>query len=433
MSAALVLLVAMTGALDFSVDWSAFRARADSSRVEFFYAIPYDQLLYTQTDSSGLVAEFNVRLELAGLSNSFRQEGTILKRARIRSFQEAFAAQRSFVDGFSVTAPPGRYRFNIAIAETSSTGQTGGTREDTVVLKGFNDGLALSSLQVGSTALTDTATGAVSVIPNPTHRFPDKGLEALYVYYEGYNLSKDSNTYRVRAAIIRSRAGKPDTVVKTQPLSKPKQGPSVAYALGVSAAGVEQGAYTLSLELTDAATKKSVSASRGFTIGSIAPELAAATSAPDSLGPLERKYYDQIQYLSTPKQLAYYKALSESGKLAYLAKFWGIRNLTEFSRRMETADGKYHQPKVAGYNTDRGRVYVKYGEPDAIEQKVVEAETRPREYWHYYNTGNVFIFIDIRGDGSYRLAWTNAKDEPKTGYESYLTDQEQEEFNNGGK
>lgn len=424
----MALLVALSGALDFSLDWSAFRAGGDSSRLEFFYAIPYDGLLYTQTPDSGLSAEFSVRLELAGLDNSFRQEGTVFKRARIRSFQEALAAQRNFVDGFSVTAPPGKYRFSIAIAETSSAGQTEGAREDTIIVSGFDAGLALSSLQVGSTALTDTATGSVSVLPNPTHRFPDKGLEALYVYYEGYNLSADSSTYLVRAAIIRSRGGRPDTVVATQPLSRSKQGTNVAYAMGVSFAGVEPGAYTLGLEMTDVATKRSVTAVRDFVIGSVEPEVTAAGLVPDSLGPLERKYYDQIQYLATSNQVAYYKALSESGKLAYLAKFWGVRNLREFSRRMETAAGRFQQLKVAGYNTDRGRVYVKYGEPDAIEQKVVEAETRPREYWHYYATGNVFVFIDIRGDGNYRLAWTNAKDEPKTGLESYLTIEEQDQF-----
>ncbi len=427
MSLCMALLVTLSGALEFSFDWSAFRAAADSSRVEFFYAIPYDQLLYTQTADSGLVAEFSVRLEFVGLDNGFHQEGTVLKRARIRTFQEAFAAQRNFVDGFSVTAPPGKYRFAIAIAETSSSGQTEGTRADTLVLKGFSDDLALSSLQVGSTALTDTATGAVSVIPNPTHRFPDKGLEALYVYYEGYNLSKDGNSYQVRAAIVRSRAGKTDTVVKTPPLSKPKHGTRVAYALGVSVDGVEAGAYTLDLELTDVATRKSVAASRDFVLGSIVPE-AAVGLAPDSLSPLEQKYYDQIQYLATPNQLAQYKALSDVGKKAYLAKFWAVRNLREFSRRMETADGRFQRPKVRGFNTDRGRVYVKYGEPDAIEQKVIEAESRPREYWRYYNTGNAFVFIDIRGDANYRLAWTNGKDEPKTGFESYLTIEEQDQF-----
>ncbi len=427
MNVCIVFLAALTGVLDFGVDWSAFRAGADSSRVVFFYAIPYDQLLYTQTDS-GLAAEFSVRLEFAGLDNDFRQEGTILKRARIGSFREAFAAQRSFVDGFSVTAPPGRYGFKIAVAETSSSGQTEGIHQDTLVLKGFEDGLVLSSLQVGSTALTDTATGAVSVIPNPTHRFPDGGLEALYVYYEGYNLSPESAVYRVRAAIVRNRSGRPDTVVQTPPLEKTKQGTSVAYALGVSVAGVEPGAYTLGLELTDVAAGRSVTASRDFVLGSTAPEAAGVSPGLDNLSPLERKYYDRIQYLATSNQVAYYKALSDSGKLAYLAKFWGVRDLAEFSRRMETADGKYGQLKTAGYDTDRGRIYVKYGEADAVEQKVIETDIRPREYWHYYNTGNVFVFIDIRGDGNYRLAWTNARAEPRTGFESYLTVEEQDQF-----
>jgi GWxTD domain-containing protein len=426
-SVGIALLLALAGALDFSVEWSAFRAGGDSSRVEFFYAIPYDQLLYTQTDS-GLEAEFSVELELTGLDNGFREAGTVLKRARIVSFQEALAAQRSFVDGFSVTVPAGTHRFRIAVAESSLAGKTAGVHEDTLRLSGFNTGLALSSLRVGTTVLADTVTGAISVVPNPTHRFPDHGLEALYVYYEGYNLSPDSAVYGVRAAIIRGRGGDPDTVVKTQPLLKPQQGTSAAYALGVSVVDVEPGAYTLGLELTDLAARRSVTAKRDFVIGPAPREAGAVVHRSDNLSPLERKYYDQIQYLATPNQVAYYKALSDSGKVAYLAKFWGVRNLAEFSRRMETADGRFRQPKVPGYNTDRGRIYVKYGEPDATEQKVIETETRPREYWHYYGTGNVFVFVDIRGDANYRLAWTNAKDEPKTGYESYLTPAEEEFF-----
>jgi GWxTD domain-containing protein len=202
----------------------------------------------------------------------------------------------------------------------------------------------------------------------------------------------------------------------------------MAYALGVSVAGVEPGAYTLGVELTDVATGRSVTGGRDFLLGAVAPEATVAGPALDGLLPLERKYYDQIQYLTTPGQLAYYKALSDTGKGAYLAKFWSVRNLAEFSRRMETADVKYRQPRVAGRDTDRGRIYVKYGEPDAVEQKVIETETRPREYWHYYNTGYLFVFIDIRQDSNYRLAWTNAKEEPKTGFESYLTVQEQEQL-----
>lgn len=427
MNLGIVLLVVMSGSLDFSVDWSAFKAGADSSRVEFFYAIPYDELLYTQADNE-LVALFSVRSELTGLTNAFHEAGTLTKRARIRSYHEAQQAQRSFVDGFSITVPAGAYSFRITVAESSSAGHTTGTREETLRLNGFRTGLSLSSLQIGSTVLTDTATGQVSVIPNPARRFPLLDTSVLYVYYEGYNLSPAGAAYQVRAAITRAHDGRPDTVVRTPTLTKEKHGASVAYALGITLAGLGAGAYTLHLELIDVAGGESVSTVRDFTIGAATTETVGSGWSPARLSPLERKYFDRIEHLATTNQLAYYRALSDSGKSAYLAKFWSARNLAEFSRRMETAESRFRQPKTPGANTDRGRVYVKYGEPDAIEQKVAEAEARPREYWHYYGTGYAFVFVDIRGDANYRLVWTNAKEEPKTGLELYLTEGEREQF-----
>lgn len=170
----LALLSVAVGAINFSVDWSAFRAGGDSSRVEFFYSIPFDQLAYTQTDS-GLVAPFSVRLGLQGVDNGFREQGTVLKRARIRDFEDAARSQRSFVDGFSVVAPAGRYRFEIVVGETTSDVKNSGESRDSLDLAGFRSGLGLSSLQIGSTAIVDTQTGAVSVIPNPSHRFPRPG------------------------------------------------------------------------------------------------------------------------------------------------------------------------------------------------------------------------------------------------------------------
>jgi GWxTD domain-containing protein len=428
MSASLLaLLSVVVGAIDFSVDWSAFRAGGDSSRIEFFYSIPFDQLAYTQTDS-GLVAPFSVRLDLQGVENGFREQGTVLKRARIRDFEEAAKAQRSFVDGFSVVAPAGRYRFEMVVSETTAEVRNLGEFRDSFDLSGFSKGLSLSSLQIGSSAIVDTQTGAVSVIPNPTHRFPEAGLEAVYVYYEGYNLSPDSEYYEVKAAITSVRAGKVDTVVNVPALRRKKSGTTASYALGVSADGVGPGGYTLALELTDLATKSTTKGFRRFTVGTPEEPAAVAGFKPDTLPPLERKYYDQIQYIATARQVAYYKALSDSGKVTWLAKFWQTRYLAEFSRRMETAAERFRMPRRSGLETDRGRVYVKYGEPDAIDQKVIETETRPREYWHYYANGLVFIFVDVRSDGNFRLAWTNSKDEPPTGFEGYLTTDEIEEF-----
>ena len=41
-----------------------------------------------------------------------------------------------------------------------------------------------------------------------------------------------------------------------------------------------------------------------------------------------------------------------------------------------------------GYQTDRGRVYLKYGPPNSISESYSEPTTYPYEIWHYYELAN---------------------------------------------
>jgi GWxTD domain-containing protein len=160
----------------------------------------------------------------------------------------------------------------------------------------------------------------------------------------------------------------------------------------------------------------------------------AGSSTPlrlNDLSLLERKYYGELDYIATGLELQHYKTLGDSSKEQYLAWFWGRRgraSLTEFARRMETAKQRYSTARTSGIKEDRGRIYVKYGEPDEVERTVIEVDRRPREYWKYYGLGYTFVFIDLRSDNVYRLAWTDSPDIPITGYEKYLTEDELELF-----
>lgn len=418
------LLLTLTCAVRFDVDWVAYRAPADSSRVEFFYSIPHDQLLYT--DSAGQIsATFTVRMQLRGVTNGFVQDGEFRKRARLPEggFVGAVERRRTFVDGFSVTAPPGTYRFELTVTDSAPGGFTTGTARDSLTLPGFNQSPSLSTLHLGARIAVDTLTGAVAVIPNPSHQFGLAGLDTVYFYYEAYNLVPDTNQYGLETRVIGARA---DTVLESGLTLRSKSGSQASSALGLSVRGLAPGGYTLIVGITDLVTRRSAWREREFTVGSPAP--AGPAPRLTGLGGRELAYYREVQYLTTPRQYAFYQALSDSGKEAWLADFWPRHNLTEFARRMDAADQRFRRPKLSGIKTDRGRIYVKYGEPDAIDQRVIETDVRPREYWHYYNTGDAFVFIDMRGDGNYRLAWTNAKDEPSTGLEQYLTAEEQDEF-----
>ncbi len=58
-----------------------------------------------------------------------------------------------------------------------------------------------------------------------------------------------------------------------------------------------------------------------------------------------------------------------------------------------------------GWQTDRGRVYIRHGRPDKIND-ASSGIGRSYQYWYYYSLGAVFIFEDQAGTGDYQLVTT---------------------------
>ncbi|NPV14552.1 GWxTD domain-containing protein [candidate division WOR-3 bacterium] len=417
MASLLLFSLAVFATLQFDLDWAVFQGESDSSRVEFYYGVPFDQLAF-QPGPDGLVALFTVSTELKGIDVQFSESGTINKRARIKSFQDAAQHQRTFVDQFSINAPPGTYEVKVTIADSLNQG----TIIDTLTVPDFAAHPALSSIQLAVALLRDTATGRLVVVPNPGRRFGSDARK-LCAYLEGYGLIPDSGSYEFRYHLVDVLSK--DTIVRSAPIVRKKSGAKASITLELGIDSIQDGSYLFGVTLTDHSNNRTVTTARQFTIGSTAPSPRPYTFQPS---PQEEKYYRKLEFIATPKELAYYNSLSDSGKVAYLAWFWSKHNLTEFVRRMETAEGRYRSGRTSGINTDRGRVYVRYGEPDAVERKTMEMEIKPREYWYYYQLGYTFVFIDTRGDGNYRLAWTNSPDEPATGLENLLTPEEIDQF-----
>ncbi|MBE0431838.1 GWxTD domain-containing protein [candidate division WOR-3 bacterium] len=120
-------------------------------------------------------------------------------------------------------------------------------------------------------------------------------------------------------------------------------------------------------------------------------------------------FYDEIEYFLDPRDYNKFKQLPGDGKKAYLERFWRTHNYNEIAERFEYADEHYRLGDTPGRKTDRGRIHVKYGQPDEIEFPLPLQlhESKPYEHWQYVN-GQQFVFVDIRGVNDYVLVWTNA-------------------------
>lgn len=69
-----------------------------------------------------------------------------------------------------------------------------------------------------------------------------------------------------------------------------------------------------------------------------------------------------------------------------------------------------------GYETDRGRVYLKYGPPNTMVKEIQDPESYPYEVWHYYKVNNqsnrrfVFYATDL-ATNSFRLLHSDVRGE----------------------
>ena len=77
--------------------------------------------------------------------------------------------------------------------------------------------------------------------------------------------------------------------------------------------------------------------------------------------------------------------------------------MDEYYRRVNFANQNFSTMTQAGWLTDRGRIFIKFGEPDDIERHPFEIDSYPYEIWRYYQLRKVFLFIDRTGFGDYYL------------------------------
>lgn len=167
-------------------------------------------------------------------------------------------------------------------------------------------------------------------------------------------------------------------------------------------------------------------------LGLSLPLVAAQKPAGVISGNPYQKWIDEdARYIITDQEAADFKRLtSDPQRDDFIVTFWERRNPTpgapknsfkeEHCRRLAYTNTHY-AATVAGYKTDRGRIYILYGPPDAVDKHFsAAAPEKPVvgskdgaipfdwELWHYLYIEGLgkdvaFKFVDTCGCGEYRM------------------------------
>lgn len=413
-----------------NVDYARFQYDQQSGYVEVYYGF-YPRLV--TLEQSGGVFRGGVLLQVRLLNAT---TGEVLKHERsllpIAVADTSGNGTRStFISQAGYQLPFGEYRLHVLATDSLQP-----SRQDSIdvpiSVKPYGSEPALSDLELCSEIKSsDDKTNAfyknsLEVVPNATLVFGVTSSPVVFHYLELYNLDPNRQ-YALKSQVI---DGSRKVVKET---SKPRKfGVRNAVDVGmVNVASVSSGKYHLVVSLLDEGGKVLHATNKTFYIYNphiqptqvSAAELKASELAGMTADELAAEFR-KAQYVAADEDIrTFAKLTTEEARREFLSKFWAevekgkpgknpVRR-SDYLQRISIANQRYGNQTREGWTTDRGRVYILYGDPDEIERLPSQSNAKPHEIWHYYQIENgvEFVFVDRSGFSEYILVHSTKRGE----------------------
>ncbi|HEY9516278.1 MAG TPA: GWxTD domain-containing protein [Gemmatimonadaceae bacterium] len=306
---------------------------------------------------------------------------------RIASLKDASRSDPSIVFQKFIALAPGAYTCTVSVQDDGSIRT--GAQEIRVTVPRLGAGTLSSPVPVYQVAARSTRDTTPGLIANPRATIVFGRDSAMQMYMEGYGMPASARI----GVLARDRDG------------------SVVWRDTVTMAGSDS---------LDAAVI-SVPASR-IGVGQFEVEAAPVGGADTVQSPLFVSFFDEgaiasfedmlsyLRYFAAPDQLDALRNTAPANRAAAWAAFWratdpapttpeheGIR---AYFARLQMANDRFRDEGIAGWLTDRGKVFITLGEPDQILSPGPMPDDRGRmESWVYSQQHLELVFVNRSGSG----------------------------------
>jgi GWxTD domain-containing protein len=346
----------------------------------------------------------------------------------------AHSAGATMVESFAFAAAPGNYRVRVKL-----TPETGTPVERVTDITAFAAQPPVSDLLLASN-VRQSASDSEALAPGEVRRAglvmrtaPAPRLtpsEAVLSWYaELYPRRGAASSGQLEASVI-GAAG--NTIVRA-PAQAISVGPTGGATRGsIDLTGLPEGAYRLRLAIRVAdtmMTSEAPFAMAPFSLAQVATAAPAEVETTDLFAEADEAKLDSlfaplIYVAESSRDLGVYRTLTPDGKRRFLREFWSRRDPTpatadnpmrdRFYRGVQFANEQFREGgsgDIAGWNTDRGRIYLRNGHWDEILSRRA-ASPKPYEAWKFTRDRNRwYVFQDQTGLGHYTLIATNDRQE----------------------
>lgn len=392
----------------YFVDYAGFKLdQPDLSRLEVYYQV-YNFGLQFQREADKYVAEyvFTARVMSGGEQIKTVEQN---RRVTVDTYDATISRFDFRTSQINFDLPPGKYTLETTLKDVGSSQIK--NREFPLTLDDYKSGLPLAS-DVLFTHAVEPVTGDpgiftkgdLTVVPSVTRLYGGDDSARLLYYFEIYPGSNEGAEQVNVETILRSQT---KGMIYRDTLYVSLDQPVVRQLRDISLAEYTPGDYELEVTLRGRRNKRLDAQQESFTI----QWSQEALLKHDFITAVEQLKYiadeSDIKALRNPQTL--------EARIEAFNAFWKERDPTpgtreneakrEFYRRVTFANRQFGHLRREGWRTDRGRIYVQYGEPDQIDDFPISPQYPPYQIWHYYRDGRYrrFTFLDQNEDGDYRL------------------------------
>lgn len=373
----------------FGADVSTTLDSLGSPSVSVTFTVPCTELNWSKLPG-GYAAGVGVMLELQPSRGDRLYGGTWEKRVLVAQYAATRSARNNLVLSRSFEVPPGKYRVRARVRDLGSEQES--VAEDQLTIEDLSHvPVGFSDIQLG---VVDSA-GAFALLPNRTFGYEVDRLAARVTA-----LDKRPGEWPRQAAIhwrILDDQQNPQAQGDT---TLTLRAPVQSLVLRPAAGELFIGTYSLALERVEGRSRWR--ASRSFEVEESGPPHGRAY----------QEILDALAYIAPSNEVDAMRAVNPDQQALAWDRFWRRRDPTpdtprneymiEFFRRLRYAE-QHFQGFGAGWRSDMGRIYVKFGAPDQVEQHAATTAMAQTEVWFYNQPYRRFVFVDREGFGRFTL------------------------------
>ena len=382
------------GAPSFTADLAVSLDRDQKPGLSVSITVPYHGLEWVRFDGPakalrhGAGVEFTVIFEPRGET---RQRGdTWERRLVVAGFSETRSPAAVLVEKRTFAVPPGRHRVRIGVRDINS-GMRSGVEENLTIPDLSRMPVGFADLELG---VVDSTGGFRAV---PTRRF---GVEVARMGARASMFDRRDGVWPRRYPLHYRVRGEDGEIVTagTQEITLAASGEPVV--LRPAATDLFLGSYVFEVELVEGKSRWRVE--RAFEVDESGPPRGREFT----------RMLEPLAYIASSEEMDWLRALPPEQHAQGWEELWRRRDPTpetprnemqlEFFRRVRYAE-RHFQGFGPGWRSDMGRIYIRFGPPDQIENRPASVSTPQIEIWYFNQPYRRLVFGDREGFGRYTL------------------------------